>query len=248
MTETIKKLFSELVEKDFDDEDVLSLTAYNLSNAGNLYSNAKNFVRWCCEKGFENESFKNFCEYVEVFQVKDYDILYLLSGYTSRVDFICDWIAKTEVEEFLNYCKYNLSEDEKKEIEEYEFGGFLKRGKIKAIFSEQVESNFKGSDLYRSAEMFIWWCYERDFKLESFEDFCDYIEFNRIEFDNTLWELSGYTSVLNFAEDWVYDPEIKDFLDFCKDEFEEIEGFYDFLNQEMKHLIYLYNKHLAEGK
>ncbi|MGC8979501.1 hypothetical protein [Caldisericum sp.] len=122
--------------------------------------------------------------------------------------------------------------------------------KIKEIFSEQVENNFKGSDLCRSAEMFIWWCYERDFKLESFEDFCDYIEFHEIEFDNALWELSGYTSILEFAEDWVYDPEIKDFLDFCLDKCEyeeEIKGFYNYLNEEMKYLIYQYGKHLNGG-
>ena len=123
--------------------------------------------------------------------------------------------------------------------------------KLKEIFTEQVENRFQNSDLCRTAELFMLWSYERDFKNESFEDYCDYIEFHEIELIDALWKLSGYTSILNFAEDWVYDPEIKDFLDFCKDECEydeEIEGFYNFINEEMKYLIYLYDKHLNGGE
>ena len=123
--------------------------------------------------------------------------------------------------------------------------------KIKEIFSEQVESKFQNSDLCHTAEMFIRWNYERDFKTESFEDYCDYIEFYDIDLNDALWKLSGHASILDFVEYWVYDTEVKDFLDFCKNECEyddEIEGFYNFINEEMKHLIYLYNKHLNGGE
>ena len=115
-------------------------------------------------------------------------------------------------------------------------GGYMAKKeltkKMKEIFSEQVGSKFKNSDLYQTAEMFILWSFEKNFKNESFNNFCDYIEAYRVPFYDTLFELSGYESILDFAMYWVDKSEIREFLDFCRKEYD----YYDLTEEEEKEL------------
>ena len=194
----MKKFFSDLVESNF--------------KVSNLPESARMFVWWCCEKGYTNESFSGFCEYVETFKLEQHEILEAFSWFDKIIDIATYWVADAEITEFLTYCNCNLVDVCMERVK--------LKSKVKEVFIKVVDSFLKDSKLSKPAEYFILWNYEKNFKTKSFINYCEeirpyWLDSNKLY--KNLWLLADrYLTAEDFAFSWVVKTEVKDFLVFCK--------------------------------
>ena len=91
----------------------------------------------------------------------------------------------------------------------------MKMGKAKEIKEIFISLYNADTDWSLAADLFIAWNVDKDFKTESFANFVDWIDDNDI--DNTWHFFFGYGEKFEkFAEDWVAEDEVHDYLNYCK--------------------------------
>lgn len=90
----------------------------------------------------------------------------------------------------------------------------MKKEQIKEIFKDLQNSD---TDWSFTADKFIAWNIDKDFKTKSFENFVAWIDENAI---NDVWHFFfGYGNKFEeFAKDWVAENEVYDYLNYCQEE------------------------------
>jgi hypothetical protein len=89
----------------------------------------------------------------------------------------------------------------------------LKRDRIKQIFLEIAGTD---SDWSYAADKFVQWCISKDFQVESFDNFVEWLDDDRID---SVWDFwFGYGDDFEkFADDWVSDEEREEYLEYCRE-------------------------------
>ena len=92
---------------------------------------------------------------------------------------------------------------------------FTKKEQIKEIFKEL---QYADTDWSLAADLFIAWNIDKDFETESFANFVAWIEEETI---NDTWHFFfGYGEKFEkFAEDWVEENEVEDYLNYCQNRY-----------------------------
>ncbi|WP_077616874.1 hypothetical protein [Caenibacillus caldisaponilyticus] len=139
-------------------------------------------------------------------------------GFYLREDGIIEWhepIPNGDIQEFpIEECTYE--DGVPVDLDDGEAIGELitsKKDRIKQIFLEIDESD---SDWSYAADKFVQWCISKDFQVESFTEFVEWMDDDRI---GSVWDFwFGYGSDFEkFAEDWVEPEEIDDYLAYCRE-------------------------------
>lgn len=91
----------------------------------------------------------------------------------------------------------------------------LKADRVKEIFNKYYNAD---TDWSAAADMFVAWNVDNNFETESFENFINWIDDE--ELDDTWHFFFGYGDEFEkFAEDWVDEDEVEDYLNYCNENY-----------------------------
>lgn len=139
-------------------------------------------------------------------------------GFYIREDGIIEWhepIPNGDVQEFpIEECTYE--DGVPVDLDDGEAIGELipsKKDRIKNIFLNLYRSD---SDWSFAADLFVSWIVSKDFQVESFAEFVEWIDDDRID---SVWDFwFGYGDDFEkFADDWVSDEEKEEYLKYCRE-------------------------------
>gem|GEM_PF-1689455 len=88
-----------------------------------------------------------------------------------------------------------------------------KHERIEKVF---LETNTTDTDWSFAADLFVSWIVSKDFQVESFAEFVEWIDDDRID---SVWDFwFGYGDDFEkFADDWVSDEEREEYLEYCRE-------------------------------